>query len=104
MLQPVLSQLSHPGFIDQDFGHTNKSPVSKPAADGLNFSFESLCQNIGHTPGHGKEILDKYNPVSNEIDIKILKSSDKFYIKRFSDAVFIGEGRTTHKNKLIREG
>ena len=89
MLQPVLSQLSHPGFIDQDFGHTNKSPVSKPAADGLNFSFESLCQNIGHTPGHGKEILDKYNPVSNEIDIKILKNFARYLDESYVNLLII---------------
>jgi hypothetical protein len=39
-----------------------------------------------------------------EVDSTKLKASDRFYIKRYPDALFFGEVERNPVNKLIRQG
>ena len=71
--------------------------------DSLNFTFDSLSQ--GEWPSNDyKSILDKYVFESMEADPEKMKNSDRFYIKRYPDALFFGEVERNACNKLIRQG
>lgn len=48
--------------------------------------------------------MSKYKFESMECDPAKLRNSDRFYIKRYPDAIFFGEVERNPLNKLIRQG
>lgn len=69
--------------------------------DSLNFTFESLSQCDWPNNDY-RGILDKYKFESMEVDPFKLRESDRFYIKRYPDALFFGEVERNPMNKVIR--